>query len=108
MVVGVVGDVAGDVGLLDAADAVLEAGGAGHGPRPGQGLLVAQERVEDRLALGVDAVGLAGELDGAGRAGSSTLGDAPRLGPVGEVAVGEQEHRGAVGRGDAHGIHRGA
>ena len=63
MVVGVVADVAGDVGLLDAADPVLEAGGAGDRPRPGQGLLVAQERVEDRLALGVGAVGLAGELD---------------------------------------------
>ena len=28
--------------LLEAADAVLEAGGAGDRPRPGQGLLVAQ------------------------------------------------------------------
>ena len=38
MVVGVVGDVAGAVGLLEAADAVLEARGARDGPGPGQGL----------------------------------------------------------------------
>ncbi len=38
----------------------------------------------------------------------STSGTRPRLGAVGEVAVGQDEDRGAVGRGDAHGIHRGA
>ena len=45
VVVGrVVGDVAGAVGLLDAADPVLEAGGARDRPRPGQRLGVAQVR----------------------------------------------------------------
>ena len=34
VVLGVVAHVAGDVGLLEAADAVLEAGRAGDGPRP--------------------------------------------------------------------------
>src|SRR5205085_6355667 len=43
VVVGrVVGDVAVTVALLQAADPVLQAGGAGDGPRTGQGLLVAQ------------------------------------------------------------------
>jgi hypothetical protein len=99
VVVRVVGDVAGDVGLLDATDTVLEARGAGNGPRPGQRLGVAQERVEDGLALGVAAVGLAGERDVQVGELVDTR-DAPRLGPVGEVAVGEQDDRGAVCRGD--------
>ena len=42
VVVRVVGDVAGAVGLLDAADPVLQARRAGHRPRPGQRLRVAQ------------------------------------------------------------------
>ena len=54
VVVGVVGDVAGDVGLLDAADAVLEPRGAGDRPRAGQRLGVAQVGVEDVVAVGVD------------------------------------------------------
>ena len=41
------------VALLQAADAVLEAGGAGDRPRAGQGLLVAQVGPEVRLALAV-------------------------------------------------------
>ncbi len=40
-----VADVAGDVRLLEAADAVLEAGRAGHGPRAGQRLRVARVRL---------------------------------------------------------------
>ena len=51
VVVGrVVGDVAGPVGLLQPADAVLQARGARHGPRPGQRLRVAQ--VGQELAVG--------------------------------------------------------
>ena len=46
VVVGVVADVAGDVRLLQAADAVLEAGRPGHGPRPGQGDWIAVVRME--------------------------------------------------------------
>ena len=52
---GVVGDVAVALALLEAADAVLEPGGAGDRPRPGQGLLVAQVRPEllcDRAVRG--------------------------------------------------------
>ena len=52
---GVVGDVAVPVGLLEAADAVLEARRAGDRPRPGEGLLVAQ--VGPELARRVDALG---------------------------------------------------
>jgi hypothetical protein len=59
VVVGVVGDVAGAVGLLDAADAVLEAGRAGHRPGPGQGLRVAQYGRKTRRP----AVRLGGEVD---------------------------------------------
>ena len=67
VVVGrVVGDVAGAVALLEAADAVLEARRAGDGPRPGQGLLVAQvgpEVLGDRAVLGRGlVVGLGREL----------------------------------------------
>ena len=62
---------------------------------------VAQVRVEDRLALGVGGVGLGGELAPSGRAARRRR-DRPRLGAVGEVAVGEQEHRRAVGRRDPH------
>ena len=46
VVVRVVADVAGDVGLLEAADPVLEAGRAGDGPLPGERLRVALVRVE--------------------------------------------------------------
>ena len=62
LVVGrVVGDVARAVGLLEPADAVLEAGDAGRGPRAGQGLGVPDVGPEDLGAVGVDVVGLGGE-----------------------------------------------
>ena len=89
------------VALLQPADAVLEAGGAGDRPRAGQGLLVAQVGPEVRLgALPVLVDGLvvgAGREGGVDRRQLVELGDPPRLGAVGEVAVGEQHHRGAVG-----------
>src|ERR1022692_3178648 len=56
VVVGVVGDVARAVGLLDPADPVLEPGRAGNRPRPGQGARVALERQERRPA-GVPVAG---------------------------------------------------
>src|SRR5581483_5837719 len=93
----VVGDVAGAVLLLEAADAVLEAGRAGHGPRPGERLLVAQVGPElvGAVGPGALAVGLGGErhadvgqlVDG---------GQLPRLRPVGQIAVGQQQHGRAV------------
>src|SRR5688572_17930382 len=49
VVVRVVRDVAGDVGLLEPADAVLEAGDSWNRPRPGERRLVPQVRLE-RLA----------------------------------------------------------
>src|SRR6266536_5330345 len=42
VVVGVVADVAGAVGLLDAADAMLQPGCTRHSPWPGQRLRIAQ------------------------------------------------------------------
>ena len=66
VVVGrVVGDVAGPVGLLQAADAVLHAGRAGDRPRPGQRLRVAQVRQE----LAVLTVGLASRSRPPGQVG---------------------------------------
>ena len=60
VVVGrVVGDVAGAVGLLQPADAVLQPGRPRDRPRPRQGLRVAQVGQE----LAVRTVGLGGELD---------------------------------------------
>ena len=50
VVVRVVADVAGDVGLLEAADAVLEAGRAGDGPRPGERLADRARRAGSRRA----------------------------------------------------------
>ncbi len=61
---GVVRDVARAVLLLEGPDAVLEPGGAGHGPRAGQGLLVADIGPEHRRAVVVGVVGLGGELHG--------------------------------------------
>ena len=105
VVVGVVGDVAGDVGLLDAADAVLQPRGARDGPRAGQRLGVAEVRVEHVVAVGVDAVALRRELDAKLRQ-VLDRGDRPRLGAVGEVPVGEDEHRRHVRRRDAHRLDR--
>ena len=77
VVVGrVVGDVAGAVGLLDAADAVLEAGRAGDRPRAGQRLGVAQVRPEHLGAVVVRVVGLGRELHATGRAGPRRPGSA--------------------------------
>ena len=94
VVVGLVADVAAAVGLLDAPDAVHQIRRAGDGPGPHQSL-VAPERPEDGLAAGVDVVGPRGELD-VDDAEMRDVGDAPGLAAVGQVAVGQQDHRGAV------------
>ena len=109
MVGGVVGDVAVPVALLEAADAVLEPGRAGDRPRPGQRRLVAQVGPELLLGLALGlwlVVGLGGEA-GVDRGQLGDLGDPPRLGAVGELAVGEQHHRGAVGDRDPGRLERG-
>src|SRR5690606_26574290 len=78
VVLGLVGDVAGDVGLLDAADPVLEARRAGHGQGAGE-VLVAQVGQE----LPVGTVGLRGEVRVDGGHGVD-VGHEPRLGAVGD------------------------
>src|SRR5439155_20796877 len=81
VVLGVVGDVAGDVGLLDAADPVGEARRARDGPGPGQRVGVAQVGHEP-----VVVVRLVCELHAdVGQVGD--VGQLPRLRPVGQVAV---------------------
>ena len=59
VVLGVVGDVAGHVLLLEPTDAVLQAGCARNRPRPRQRLRITQ--VGEKLAI--VAVRLGGELD---------------------------------------------
>ncbi len=87
------------VGLLEAADAVLDAGSAGDRPRPGQGRLVAEVGPEVGSAVLGHVIGPLGER-GVDDGQVGHLGDPPRLGAVGEVAVGEQEDGGAVGHRD--------
>ena len=95
-----VGDVAGAVLLLDAADAVHQPRRAGDRPRPGERVGVAEVRPELGVAVGVDVVELGGERHrDVGQA--VDVGQLPRLGAVGEVAVGQQDHRRAVLDGDA-------
>ena len=99
------------VALLEAADAVLEPGGAGDRPRAGQRLRVAQVGPELRRVLAALARPTRGWCSVA-NSGSIVgqlvdLGDPPRLGAVGEVAVGEQHHRGAVGDRDPDRLDRG-
>ena len=73
VVVGVVRDVAGAVGLLEAADAVLEARRAGHGPRPRERLLVAEIRQERPFEFGsvANVVEMSGSDDTSGRSQGS-------------------------------------
>ena len=95
VVVRVVADVARDVGLLQAADAVLEALGAGHGPRPGERVRVAQVGPEGRRVAGV------GDRD-VGQVGD--VRDAPRLGAGGQEGVGQEHDRGHVLEGQPPGL----
>ena len=101
VVIGVVGDSAVAVGLLETSDSMLETLGAGHCPRASQGLGVTQVRPEILRAVGKLVIGLGREvrIDLRERRG---VRNQPRLRAVGQVTVGEQEHRGAVLDGDAH------
>ena len=99
-------DVAGAVLLLDAADAVHQARRAGDRPRAGQRVGIAEVGPELGLAVGVGVVLLGGE--GHRDVGQRVeVGQPPRLGAVGEVAVGQQDHRRAVLEGDADRLDRG-
>src|SRR5262249_53487961 len=91
-------DVAGNVLLFQAADAVLESRGSGDGPRAGQGLRVAFVR---QVAVG--AVFLPGEVHGKTR-DFVDRGYTPRLGTVGEVAVRKKNDRNHVFDGQARGF----
>ena len=95
VVVGVVGDIARTVGLLQASDAVLKPGGSRNRPRPGKGLGISLVGPKLFGAVVVGVVGNCGEVRidcGQGL----EVGQTPGLGAVGEVAVGQQEHRGAI------------
>ena len=98
VVVGVVGDGAGDVGLLEPADPVLETSGAGDGPRPGERLGIAAVRLE-RLAVRL------GEARRDVRQ-VAHVGDEPGLGAVRQVGVGEEVDGGAVLERDARCLDR--
>ncbi len=78
VVVRVVADVAGHVGLLESADAMLEPRRAGYCPRPGKRLRVARIRLE-RRRIGVPGDGDVGQVGG--------FRYAPRLGAVGQEGV---------------------
>ena len=81
-------------------------GGAGDRPRPGQRLGVAQVGPEDLGAVLVGVVRLGRELHR--QVGQVVdVRDPPRLGAVGQVAVGEQEDRRAVRQRDPGGLDRG-
>jgi hypothetical protein len=98
VVIGVVADGPGDVGLFQAADAVFEPRGAGLGPGPRQG-------------LGVAGVGLEGPFSprrvlnrdfGQGFQGRQF----PGFGRIGQVPVRQVNDRGHVGEGQPDGLDR--
>ncbi len=97
MVLGVVADVAGDVLLFQAADAVHQPRRAGNRPGPGQPL-VARVGLERRVAARAR-----GMLDRVERQ-ILGLGNLPGLGAVGDVAVGQQHDRRHEPRGDPPGF----
>ena len=86
VVEGVIADVAAAVLLLEAAEAVLEAGGSGDRPGPGAALVA---EVGHEVVAGVRRLGEVG-VD-LGQLGA--VGDAPGLRGVGEEGVAEQDHR---------------
>ena len=99
VVLGVVGDGAGDVGLLEPADPVLEAGRARDRPLPRERLGIAGVRHE---------LALAGrrELDRDVRQVSNAR-DQPRLGAVRQVGVTQEIHRRPVLERDPSRLDRG-
>ena len=98
----VVGDVAGAVGLLDAADPVLEPGRARDRPRPGEG------RPGRGSTAGTASPSSAAVANSTVQVGQVVdVRDQPGLAAVGEVGVGEQVDRRAVRRRDPHRFDRG-
>ena len=76
-------------------------GEPGRGPRPGQGLRVAQVGPEHLGAVRRRRGWARWRSPGRWSGRSSSVGQPPRLGAVGQVAVGQQDHRRAVLDGDA-------
>ena len=99
VVLRVVGDVAATVLLLETADPVHQVGRAGQGDGPDQ-VLVAEVRPEDAVAVLVRLVELGGVLHVDGWQ-VRHVGQPPRLGPVGQVAIRQEQHRRVVHEGDA-------
>ena len=95
VVLRVVGDVAGDVVLLDAADAVLEARRARHAPTAARAS--AGSRRYGRSSLGVGSVANSTSICGS----VVDVREQPRLRAVREVAVAQQIHRRPVLERDA-------
>ena len=101
VVLGVVADVAGAVFLLEAADAVHQLRRARNRPRPGERLGITQV---GPVLVAVVELGRERHRDVGHRV---EIGQVPRLGAVGEVAVGEQDHRRAVLDRETHRLERG-
>ena len=97
VVLGVVGDVAGDVLLLQATDPMFQARRTGNGPWTGQ-ILVSQVTHEP-----IVVVDLRGEMR-IDRRQRRKIRQAPRLGRVPEEGVREDDHRRPVLDRDAHGF----
>src|SRR5690348_1597135 len=91
-------DVAGDVLLFEAADAMLEAGCAGNGPGTRERLRITAIRSEVQRVRG-ELHGNIGNL--------VDVGNAPGLRAVGQVAVREKDYRNHVLYGDAAGFESG-
>ena len=94
-------DVAGDVLLFEAADAMLEARCAGNGPGPRKSLRIALVR---QISRSDSCFGrkFHGEVRN-----FINVRNLPGLGAVGKVAVGKNNHRNHVLDGDAAGFERG-
>ena len=98
MVFGTVIDVPGADRLLDPADAVEQAGRAGLDPRTLQ-ILVARIRQEATL-------GHFFEILDRERRIARHVGDEPRLGRIGDIAIGQQHHRSHILDRDPHRLDR--
>ena len=99
VVVSVVADAAIEMGLFQTADAVFKTRGSEPSPRTGQSLSVASIAVEGLIGDSFFERMMRELFEGVG------VGNFPRLGAVGQVAIGEQQHRRHVLEGDATGLH---
>ena len=98
VVVGGIADLAAAIGFLEASDAVLQPGRPGQGERPGEPLVtgIRQERAVRPVRFGREP--------GVDRLDRRQVGDQPRLGPVGQVAVRQHDDRRPVDQRDTDGL----